>query len=78
MAVARLYLLRNLRRLPSKISNFKNKNDLGKIVRIPSFQKTQSQSVSVFFKFVRSIRFPFVFAIFFIPSYRLLSSYFRV
>ena len=25
-----------------------------------------------------SIRFPFVFAVFFIPSYRLLSSYFRV
>ena len=64
--------------LPSIIANIaKSKNELWKLVRLTSFQKRQSQSVSIFFEFSPSVT-SFVLVVLFIPSFNALSGYFYV
>lgn len=63
---------------PSIISNVTNTNkEFGKRVRPTSFQKTKSQPVSILHKFRPSVP-SLVFAVLFVPSFTVFSSYFKV
>jgi len=64
--------------LPSIISHVTNtKKEFGKRVRPTSFQKSTSQSDSIFHKFRPSVP-PLVFAVLFVPSFNVFSIYFKV